>query len=478
MIVRDVNGNSKVISDRYLSQVRGEGLSSLDSKEAKVSEEVLDEIVDSHESPKKVAIGSLMYSADSYGDGGGEDDTDLDEDKRKKMRRLLVENPLAFSYITDPGVEAIYQPRPLNVVRQEWQTNDKGVDAIKDWMRLFEAREGNPSLMYLAIWASQYFRHFAECIFELRYIHSEHLHLLGYKNNRMVGGIDPICPVILNDVGYNKRTGRLSYLEMEDRNGKMKQFKGAELNSFIYFHNRPNGERRGISRLRPSRRWLNGYDDLLEYNLEMFYNDARPIEHHALDDKDMLPAERQALWDEHGTQVKEAIDKKMRMVKTSDRWKIGLIGFQGRTLDSAPIIEKAKSYCHQSVRLPESFVEAKNANKATIDVQERHYQHSQLTGIDRAIALRLYDLLFKIDLREKGIDARLTPTILFPSFKTSDTLAQSFAWQTEVETFGYERMKQIAEEQGYKYDPFNIVEKRTEKTERIAASLLQRNSGS
>jgi len=475
MLVSDGKGGYKHVSDFYRDVVRKDGLAGLEAQinVDKAPVEVVEEISKKPGQIKQSQVGSILGASSPYGQ---QDETDLTHDERKRLRELPKENPLAYTYIKDIPREAIYSPDPLNIVSKEWQKSEQGVENVTEWQHLFEARRGQASLMNIGIWAAEYYRQWGEVLGEIRFLKHPYLHLLGYPNDMMIGRIDLINPGLLTDVQYDEKTGDLKYLEMADRHGNTKKFKGKELKHFFYFHNNPSNEKRGMSRLLSTMRWLEGFDDLLELTLDMHYNDARPIEHHKLDETGLTWQERENMKAEHITTIENAAKKGSRALVTSKRVEIELLGMGGRVIDSGPIIDKTKGYNHQALRLPESFVESENANKATIDVQEKHYQVSQLNAIDRSCMKRLFEeFIFPLVLKSRGVNPLLTPIIKFPPFTSSNALETAMVYQIEGEVFGEARIKQIAEENGYDYSVVKPAEKSKNTTEAIVQALLDKD---
>jgi hypothetical protein len=474
MIVRDVNGKVSFVSDRYRTSLKRGTVSTTDIVQSAndVPADIFRQLDTDSKPHRKSSPGGLLEGTSLYGQ---DDDTILEYSKRKKLRRLIFENPFAYSYVLDLPQQAIYTHRPLQIVPVEGQSED-GVQHIKEWISLFEARKGNDTLMRLAIGAAIYNRLTGEVLAEVGMLKNDHLGLIGYPNNEMIGRIWLTSSTLLDDVKYDK-SGNVSLLELPDIDGNTKQFTGSELDNFIYFHNLPSNELRGLSRLRPMRRWYNGLDDILELTMEMHLNDARPLEQHIMDDRDMLPDERESMWDDHQENIKDAIEERTRMIQTSDRIKIEYKGLQGRALDSGPTIDKVKGYVHQGSKIPEALVEPKNANKATIDVQERHYHETQLQAIDQATAIRFLREIFRRVLETRGVDPRLTPTVVFPPFTSANLLEQSMTWDTQVNTFGPARRAQIAREQGFDFDEHGLTQQESQDKDTVKSTLMAHNYG-
>lgn len=458
MIVRDTLGNSKVISDRHLSEVRGYGISdtSLGSREESISDDRFEEIIKQKPQKKLGGLGSVQESFSFF--GKSHDDTTLTYEQRKKLRALIRENPYAFVYVFDTPREALYSPTPYPIIRTEQQTTDDGVNAIMDWRELFEARPEQATLEQLSVWAAQYARNYGEVLGEYQNIHYKYLNVLGYPDDTMVGRIRLISPLLLDDVGHEN--GELTTLHILDSQGIVQEYKGKQLERFFFFTNMPDNEFRGMPRLHSLRRWLEGWDDLLEIMLDLHYNDSRPIEHHILEEAGMLDDDIVDMWNEHETNIKNTAKKQQRALMTNERIKIQLLGSQGRALDSQSILQQTKNYILQGLQRPESLIEAKNANKATADMQLHHYRESQLKAIDRAVALRLLTRnIFPKVLRTRHMDVRLTPTVKFPEFVPPSQLEQAIVWREQGETFGQSRVAQIATEQGFDYDIDATIEK-------------------
>jgi len=448
LIVRSADGRQTVIPDRYLSSVRTNGIG-----QASVSSVELEQITKANV-PGRVPPGGILQSTSPY---SKHDDTEVSYTDSQKIRRLLFENPLAYSYLMDAPRAALYTPRPVQAIKQDWQDSEEGVDAITNWQRLFEAREWQESLMDLNIGAAYYMRWCGEVLAWVGYLENPYLDSLGYVNNKMVGRVHLISPFLIKDLTYNRSTGKLDSLKLPSVNGGPEEITGPSLDNFIYFHNLPANEKRGVSRLRSTRRWLEGFDDLLELILEIYYNDARPIEHHTLDEDGLTPAQIEDQRDRHEANITAAIDEQMRMITTSKRVGIELKGFQGRTLEAAPMLDKTFDYTSVALQTPTSFTLGKNANKATVDVQLENYQSVQLRANDQATALKFSNLLYRKVLNTTGTDLRLVPTVRLPPFRAANWLEQVMAWQGEKEVFGQSRVEQIANEQGFAFDEMSAM---------------------
>lgn len=445
-----------------ISKIRNEGELSPSVFQSKTITDIppkrIETILEKETEIKRSGIGSIMEGSSPYSQ---EDDTILTDEKRQGLRELLRENPLAYIFCMDTPREALYSPKPYPIVKQEWHESDDGVNAVTEWRRLFEAREGQASLEELSIWTAFYNRLFGEFLAEKRYLNHPYLHLLGYNQNRMIGRIEMISPLLLKDVHYSRTTGKVNQLDIYGRDGQLKEFKGNDLNRFIYSHNMPSNEFRGLPRLQTSKRWLEGFDDLLELILDIYYNDARPLEHHMINEEGLLHDDVTLMWNEHEDRVKDTIAKQKRALMTNERIKIALLGSQGRVLESSAIIDKTKEYNMQALQRPDAFTTGRNTNKATIDEQKTHFQQAQLQAIDRAVAQKmLYRFVFPDVLRTRNITIMLSPTVSFPEFAPSNALEEAITDQTQVDTFGEERMVQIAERKGYKYTREAQLEKK------------------
>lgn len=472
MIIRDAKGNSVVVSDSYLPMIREGRTSEITSQLEKIPAEKFKEITEQRSPVKQTPVGSLLEGTSPF---RSHDDTDMNYRDKKEIRHLLLTNPFTYNYLMDMPREAIYSPQPLNIVPKKGQTSMEGVEAVEAWRQLFEARRGQANLMYLSMWSAFYNRQSGEVLAEIGYLKNDYLHLIGYPQNEMIGRISMINPLLLQDIQYDNETGNPNSLTLPNRKGIMKVRKGKTLRNFIYFHNLPDNERRGVTRLRPAKRWIEGDDDLFEMAQDIYYNDARPIEHHTLDEDGLTWQEIQDMKNEHKQNIKNSMNEHQRMIMTSGRIDIDLLGMANRALDPSPILDRSKSRIHQSLRQPASFVEAKNANKATIDIQDKHYKTSQLIANDQATALRLLDHVFSRVLVTRGVDPRLSPTVAFVPFTSSNELEQSLTWQLQIDMFGYSRAIQIAEQYGFAYDKVQPVNNGNSTAAQMVGKIMDHN---
>lgn len=471
MLVREV-GSSKArrIHDRHLMKIRKDGLLQGGSvSSANTIDNANDFLVDGNVKSPVPPGGLLSVGGRTISKRDG---TTLTTATKKRLNNLIFENPHAYSYLMDDPRAAIYSDRPLQVIKQDWHDSDEGVESIVEWQRLFEAREGQSSLVDLGIGAAYYSKAWGSVLAWVGYVQNEYLNVLGYPDNEMVGRVSLINPILIREIDYDNTTGKVSRLRLPLADGGYKDYTGDELRNFIYFHNMPANEKYGVSRLQGCERWLSGTDDLLELILEIYYNDARPIEHHTIKEDGLTPNQRDAMITDHEDKITETIDEQSRMLVTSDRWNINLKGSNGKVLESSPLLERLNDYLHEGLQKPASFIIGKDTNKATVDVQLEQWQNVQLKANDRAVAHRLYTEIFRRVLLTRNVDLRLTPTVRFEPFSPANALEQALRDEIEAAVFGQERVVQIAEERGYAYDKVRQVPERPPENNREARATI------